>query len=180
MNSNVTFAISAVGATGIGVLFIWYYLLKDMSQSLWQYRYETIIKKGIKSGVLLNNDIYILAERWNIDRINISRSLGRVLNNYMNTDNPDERQLVRLREIMAWHKEQDPYADLPENITLQLHAIKRLHNNSEEEIHQLSISLSELYLSKEKGVRLEKLISRISLLVGILGTGYTIISQYIH
>ncbi|EAS0132462.1 hypothetical protein E7V31_06815 [Salmonella enterica] len=180
MNSNMIFAISALVTTAVGILFIWYYLLKDMGQSLWQYRYEKIIKKGIKNGTLLNDDIYTLADRWGIDRVNISRSLGYIFSNYMDADNPDEHQLSRLREIMAWHKEQDPYADLPENITLQLQAIKKLHNNSEEEIHQLSVSLSELYISKEKGVRLEKLISRISLFVGILGTGYTIIYQYIQ
>lgn len=180
MKPDMIIAVSALVVTALGILFVWYYLLKDMGQSLWQYRYETVIKKGIKNGTLLNNDIYILADRWGIDRVNISHSLGYIFSKHMNTDNPDNPQLARLRELMEWHKEQDPYADLPENVTLQLQAIKKSHNNLEEEIHQLSVSLSELYRSKEKEVRLEKLISRINLFVGILSTGYTIISQYIQ
>lgn len=80
---------------------------------------------------------------------------------------------------MAWHKTQDPYADLPENITLQLQTLNKLCSNSESEIHKLAISLGEFYISKKKGAKIEKMISRVSLFIGLVGTTFTIIYPFI-
>ncbi|TGC14781.1 hypothetical protein CRU79_15160 [Escherichia sp. E4385] len=113
-------------------------------------RFETGIKNGIEKNKIQNNDIYILAERWPIGKINIQHSLNRVFDYYLNTPDQDTLNLVKIREIIDWHKKQDPFSELPENIKLQLTTLQNISDGNKEIVLQLSNSLSELYLSKEK------------------------------
>lgn len=179
MGFRMIFAISTIIAVFIASICMLIYMLNDMGRTLWQYRYESILKKAIKDGTLQNEDIYILAERWKIERVKISETLNFVFYSIMNSPTPDQQQLTRIRTLMAWHKTQDPYADLPENITLQLQTLNKLCSNSESEIHKLAISLGEFYISKKKGAKIEKMISRVSLFIGLVGTTFTIIYPFI-
>ncbi|ELD0454363.1 hypothetical protein QPJ18_001421 [Escherichia coli] len=181
MTSNPTFILIAITVivTISSILFLTY-LLNDVIKEIWKKRFEKSIRNGIKNNKIENNDIYILADRWPIGKTNIQHCLNMTLDYYINTDDQDKAKLIRLREIISWHKKQDPFSELPENIKLQLITLQNISDKHSNLILHLSISLSELYISKEKKARSEKLISRGSLIVGIIGTAFTIMSQYIH
>ena len=75
-----------------------------------------------------------------------------------------------LNSTIEEHQKIEPFSELPENISLQLDAIKnRLNETESEQITQLAASLSSLYTSnKDKILSGEKLNKR-SFLVGVLG-----------
>ncbi|HIB8404946.1 TPA: hypothetical protein ACWX46_000776 [Enterobacter hormaechei] len=155
------------------------YILNDIIIELWKKRVETGIKNGIEKNKIQSNDIYILAERWPIGKTNIQHCLNKVFDYYINTADQDTFKLVKIREIIDWHKKQDPFSELPENIRLQLTTLQNISDENKEIVLQLSTSLSELYLSKEKCFRSEKRIARISLILAIAGVAYPIITPYI-
>ncbi|QCT87975.1 hypothetical protein [Escherichia sp. E4742] len=163
----------------IAAIIFFTYILNDVITDLWKKRFETGIKNGIEKNKIQNNDIYILAERWPIGKINIQHSLNRVFDYYINTPDQDTLNLVKIREIIDWHKKQDPFSELPENIKLQLTTLQNISDGNKEIVLQLSKSLSELYLSKEKSFRSEKRIARISLFLAITGAISSFISLYI-
>ncbi|TGB81610.1 hypothetical protein FEK47_23020 [Escherichia sp. E3659] len=177
MEQTTLILISFTAIIALAFIILLTYILNDIITSSWERRFEKSIKNGIEKNKIKNNDIYILAERWPINKTKISFCLNRIFDYYINTSDQDDIKLVRLREIINWHKTQDPFSELPENIKLQLITIQNLLNGNKELVLQLSTSLSELYVSKEKGVRTEKRISRLSLVVGIAGIIYTILSK---
>ncbi|EGZ3995511.1 hypothetical protein AIA08_003317 [Salmonella enterica subsp. enterica serovar Wichita] len=158
-----------IAAIGFSISSLIIYILANLIRISGDSRYESMIKKGIKNETLINDDIYTLAEHWRIKRENITTRLNFIFNNLMNSPRTDDKQLARLRDIMTWHKKQNPYSDLPENIALHLQSISRTCSDAEVEIHRLVLSLSEYSMSKQKASKRERLISRASLFTGIMG-----------
>ncbi|HGK3860775.1 TPA: hypothetical protein ACJ12U_005046 [Klebsiella pneumoniae] len=155
------------------------YLLNDVFKEVNKKRFQKSIRNGIENNKIENNDIYILADKWLADKTSIQHCLNIALDYYINSDDKDNSKLVRLREIINWHKKQDPFSELPENIRLQLTTLQNLSDGNKEIVLQLSTSLSELYVSKQKSVRSERRITLISLILAILGLVYSVISPYI-
>jgi len=153
--------------------------MNDVFKEIWKKRFESSIKNGIKNNKIENNDIYILAERWPIGKTNIQHCLNSVAYQYINDDDIDNTKLARLREIISWHKNYDPFSELPENIKLQLVALQNLSHDNQEIVFQLAKSLSELYISNNRKNERERLISLLSLFFGFAGTIFTIYSALI-
>lgn len=170
----LTLKIAITVIVAIAFILFLTYLMNDVFKEIWKKRFELSIKNGIKNNKIENNDIYILAERWPIGKTNIQHCLNSVAYQYINDDGIDNIKLVRLREIISWHKNNDPFSELPENIKLQLIALQNLTDNSQEIVFQLAKSLSELYISNNRKNERERFISRLSLLFGSAGTIFTI------
>lgn len=148
------------------------YILYDTDLSRKRIKYEATLKNAISSGKINNEDIYTLAERWLVKKEKISLNLYFILSDYLNEKDCDDEKLNRIREIIIWHQEQNPFSDLPDDIKLQLQRLQGMASNCRNEILQLSKSLSEIYLSNQRRTRREQIVSRISLLVGIVGVMY--------
>ncbi|EBW5535774.1 hypothetical protein [Salmonella enterica] len=176
--TTLALILSTVIITISAIIFLTY-ILNDVFTDVWKKRFETSIKNGIEKNKIQNTDIYILAERWPIGKTNIQHCLNNIFYYYINTADQDIFKLEKVREIIDWHKKQDPFSELPENIRLQLTTLQNLSDGNKEIVLQLSKSLSELYSSKEKSLRSDKRITRISLLLAVIGVAYPIISPYI-
>lgn len=84
-----------------------------------------------------------------------------------------------LRELIKWHAEREPFAELPENVGLQLNTIKTQYPDAASSIGQLATSMSELYSSNKTDLKKQKLYSFWGFLVGILGVLFTVASLYL-
>ena len=168
--------LSLFAACVIGSLLIIFYMLNDLSQSYWRKRFEQSIKNGIQHNKLKNKDIYILANRWAINKKYIQPCLENILNHYMDAPAACKKDLERIRNIIYWHKSQIPFSELPDDVTTQLRQLQLSSNSNRHTVSQLSQSLGELYSSNRKKGDRERLISKLSLLIGFIGTAFTIIT----
>lgn len=148
------------------------YVLNDVDLSRKRWKFEETLKKAIELDKLKNEDLYLLAVRWTVKKEKISETLNFILSDYLNDKESCDEKLNCIRDLITWHQENDPFSDLPDGIKLQLQQIQEMSGNYQPEIIRLSKSLSEIYLSNQRQVKRERLISRLSLLIGIVGLLY--------
>ncbi|MBN5320100.1 hypothetical protein JY479_08760 [Serratia marcescens] len=148
------------------------YLLNDIDLTIKRRRYQTAIKQAVNSGRLEDEDIYPLATRWLVKKEKITETLYLILSDYLNDEHCSNEKLSRIRSLISWHKSNEPFSDLPDDINFQMQKIYRIAGDCQDDIVRLSKSLSEIYLSNQRKVKRERLISLSSLLVGIIGLMY--------
>lgn len=153
-----------------------FYMLNDLDLMNKRRKYETSIKNAINLGKIRNEDIYLLAERWHVKKEKISINLYFILNDYLNEKNCSDEKLNRIREIIFWHQEQDPFSDLPDNIKFQLQHLQNAEENRHVQILHLSKSLGEIYVSNQRKTKRDRIISLVSCLAGIIGVLYGFLS----
>lgn len=85
---------------------------------------------------------------------------------------PDE-YLASVRKLLEEHQNEEPFAELPENISLQLAAFQKKSND---EAIQLATSLSQLYSSNQTKLDKQKKITYYSFGVGLLGVVIAVVS----
>ncbi|MBN3170748.1 hypothetical protein [Pectobacterium brasiliense] len=172
INNSEFYASLVVPLLSVTYVAILSLFLNDLSQSLKRHKYKETIKKAINAGRVKNEDIYLLAERWNVKREKISTVLNLILSDYLNEKDCPDEPLEKIRNLIVWHQENDPFADLPENIKLQLLHLQKKTDTDHAGILQLSTSLNEIYLSNQRKAKREQRISIVSLLIGLIGLFY--------
>lgn len=138
--------IGAVIGTVIGLVPI----LKETTESKWKKQFRKQVRLGIIKSHLTYEDMQHIAERWSQDRKSILFSLRIMHSEAISGEDEDlAKNIDSIRELIDKHQNQEPYSELPENISIQLNSL-----NSKEEtkvqVSQLASSLSELYLSNQQ------------------------------
>ncbi|WP_421302038.1 hypothetical protein [Aeromonas veronii] len=155
-------------------------IFKDWAESNCRKRFRDQLRKAIENEKLESEDLVHLAERWNQDRRSVLSTLRCILAESISGDIDSLKdKSARLRELIKWHSEREPFAELPENIGLQLNTMKNLFPESASNIGQLATSMSELYSSNKADLKKQKLYSFWGFLVGILGLLLTVASLYL-
>lgn len=163
----------------VGFLFGILPILKDWVILGWRKRFREKLRKGIVSEKLKPEDIPHLAETWRQGRSGILFGLREILADSITGD--DEKLKDKdnfIRELIDWHAEREPFAELPENISLQLNALKIQVPNSSTAIGQLATSLSELYATNKAELKKQKTFTFWGFIAGIFGLLLTIVSMY--
>lgn len=164
----------------VGVFGAMIPILKDWAETHWRKRFRDQLGKAIANGKLEPGDLVHLAERWNQDRRSVLFTLRNMLAESISgeIDNLKDKS-EWLRELIKWHAEREPFAELPENVGLQLNTIKTQYPDAASSIGQLATSMSELYSSNKTDLKKQKLYSFWGFLVGILGVLFTVASLYL-
>lgn len=150
----------------MGYLF---FIINDIDSSRREAKYEAILKKAIKSGQLKNEDIYLLATRWFVRKNKIAKILTYILNDFINEEKCSAESLTKIRDLIEWHNAHDPYSDLPENIQLHLKHLQHQTPENQPTLLSLAKSLSDIYVSNQKGKKKDRMLAWGGLIIGIAG-----------
>jgi len=166
-------AIVGVGLASIPILI-------DSAKSNWKKRFRQQVQAGITTGKLTYNDMQHIAERWSQDRKAILFSL-RIMHSeaISGEDEKLSSAIEQLRELINEHQEIEPFAELPENVSLQLSSLQKIVSDSEnEKISQLAASLSALYASNQNELTKQKKFTLWGFIIGVLGFAVGLVSLY--
>ena len=115
----------ALGAAG-ALLAAAIALGPDFIKDNWRKRFRAQLSGAISGGELSYSDLQHIAERWNQDRKAVLQSLGVLLSIALaEPDNPLKSRVDKIRVLLEVHEATEPFAELPENISLHLKQIGR-------------------------------------------------------
>jgi len=154
-------------------------ILIDTAKSHWRKRFRQQIRLAIQKEKITFSDMEHIAERWNQDRNAVLQSL-RVLHSEAISGEDVElaKHCDATRQLLSQHQAREPYAELPENISLQLSRINE-HDGASDAVSQLASSLSELYSSNQREIAKQKKYSFWGFVIGILGVLLSIPGLYL-
>jgi hypothetical protein len=180
MSIVLTELLSTAGAAIIGVGLASIPILIDSAKNNWKKRFRQQIKSGISSGNLTYDDMLHIAERWSQDRKAILFSL-RIMHSdaISGEDEQLSSSIEKLRELINEHQEIEPFAELPENVSLQLSNLQGVLNDPDvDKIDQLAASLSTLYSSNQNELSKQKKFTLWGFIIGVLGFAVGLVSLY--
>ncbi len=160
----------AVGLTIGAITIATIPMLIDSARNNWKKRFRQQVKAGITKGQLTYEDMLHISERWSQDRKGILLSL-RIMHAdaVSGEDEKLSEALASLRELINEHQKNEPFAELPENISIQLNQLTSIMDNPESnKVSQLAASLSELYASNQNELLKQKRFTRWSFVVGAI------------
>jgi hypothetical protein len=155
-------------------------LLNDAAKAKRKRRFREQIKMGVSNETLTYSDMQHIAESWSQDRKAILDGLRIMLADAIaGEDDKLFPTIDKIRELIEEHQEIEPYAELPENVSLQLSHLQKLVADSEsEKVGQLAASLSALYSSNQGDLSKQKKLTFFGVIFGVLGVVLGLISLY--
>lgn len=152
----------------------------DLVKDVWRKGFRNQLTNAINNGELSYSDLQHLAERWNQDRKAVLQSLRVLLSTAISeADNPLHPKAGKLRVLLEVHVATEPFAELPENISLQLKQIGKNLSSNQDSITQLAASLSSLYAKNQRDSEKQKKLSVWGFVVGVIGIALSIPGLYI-
>lgn len=111
-------------------------------------KFNEVLIKGVISQSITYSDIQEISEYWYQDRRSVLHNLRRLLYKSLNKEDGLENSTDFIRNLLNKHKVSDPFYDLPESIRIQLGEIQDVMDVKEKnKIKQLSVALSDIYIS---------------------------------
>ncbi len=158
-----------VGAV-VGLFFSILPVLKEKAENNWRKQFRKQVRLGIIKNHLTYNDMQHIAERWSQDRKAILFSL-RIMHSEAISGEDDElsKNVDVIRELIAKHQKQEPYSELPENISIQLNRLDSNSGDKQEQISQLASSLSDLYSENQQNLSRQIKFTYWGSIAGIIG-----------
>lgn len=146
------------------------YMLADWAKEKWHKRFQEQLKASVSRETLNYSDLQHIAERWNQDRKSVLHTLRVLLSQAV----ADEDKLLSdkaefVRNLLMEHQSREPYAELPENISLQLAAISPSLTGMPNAVPQLAASLSDLYSKNQMELIKQKKLAILGVAIGLLG-----------
>lgn len=142
----------------------------DYAKLNWRKRFRQQIKLALIREAFVFQDLEHLSERWVQDRKAVLQSLRVLLSDAVSGEDGElSKRVETVRKILMQHQAREPYAELPENISLQLARIAESSSSIADAIAQLAVSLSELYSSNQRELIKQKKLSFWGFIVGVAG-----------
>ncbi|QZA77471.1 hypothetical protein K4H28_14480 [Deefgea tanakiae] len=151
----------------------------DTAKSNWKKRFRQQLRSAIHKEILTFEDMEHIAERWNQDRKAVLLSLRVLHSEALSGEDPElTKHCDAIRILLSRHQAREPYAELPENISLQLSRLSEISGTTDT-IAQLASSLSELYSSNQREIVEQKKYSFWGFVIGIVGVLLSVPGLYI-
>jgi hypothetical protein len=145
-------------------------LIVDWPKDRWRTRFREQLKAAVILQSMGYADLQHLAERWNQDRQAVLHSLRMLLSEAIAGEgNSLSERADFLRRLLLEHQAREPYAELPQNISLQLAALQNFSTDRPDAIPQLATSLSDLYSKNQRDLARQKKLTVWGFVVGVLG-----------
>lgn len=142
----------------------------DTAKSNWRKRFRQQIKLAVQKGNLSFSDLEHIAERWFQNRNSVLQSLRVLLSEAVSGEDEDlSKCCTEVRDLLDQHQSREPYAELPENISLQLSRIRETRPELSTAVTQLASSLSDLYSTNQRELQKQKKFSYWGFIIGIIG-----------
>ena len=75
----------------------------------------------------------------------------------------------KVREILKWRSDEYPFAELPENIQIQMNALRSEYSQAGNRLRDLAASLTELYKTNKVESTKQGRYARWSIILGVAG-----------
>lgn len=160
-------------------------VIKELSASSSQRSFRQALKNGVIKKEVTYEDLQHIAECWGQNRKSILYNLRMLLSEAIREEGELANSVDYIRELLASHKKNEPFAELPENISIQLNDIQnsleknRVSDIDRNKIEQLAASLSSLYLSNQHTISKERIMTRAGFFVGVLGIAWSVITFFV-
>lgn len=182
--SELIVSISVVAASLLGSLAA-LPVMNGLSGSRDQRSFRQALKDGVIKEKITYEDLQHIAECWNQNRKSILYNLRVLLSEAIREEGDLASSVDYIRELLASHQKNEPFAELPENISIQLNDIQgslvqnALDDVNRNKIDQLAASLSTLYVSNQRSISKEKNMTRAGFFIGLLGITWSVISFFV-
>lgn len=154
-------------------------ILIDSAREHWRKQFRKQTKGAILRGDLSYEDLLHIAERWKQDRNSILNSFRIMLSDALSgEDEALSEKAEALRSLLIEHQSREPYAELPENISIQLARIAEQGEASKASVNQLAASLGELYSKNQRDSLKQKRYTVWGFAVGVVGVLLAVLGLY--
>ena len=145
-------------------------ILVDWAKERWRKRFAEQLKAAVSRQTLTYSDLQHVAERWQQDRQKVLQALRVLLSESLAEEDAKLKDSAEfIRKLLHEHQSREPYAELPENISLQLAALSPALTAQPNAVPQLASSLSELYAKNQREFTRQRRLAIWGFVVGILG-----------
>ena len=155
-------------------------IVVDTTKSHWRKRFRQQTRLAVQKGNLSFNDLEHIAERWFQNRNSVLQSLRVLLSEAVSGEDEElSKYCTEVRDLLEQHQSREPYAELPENISLQLSRITEARLELSPAVTQLASSLSDLYSTNQRELQKQKKFSYWGFIIGMIGLLLSVPSLYI-
>jgi hypothetical protein len=177
--SVITTAGTPIAGAVIGIVLGILPIIKDAAENNWRKRFRKQVRLGILKSHLTYDDMQHIAERWSQDRKSVLLSLRVMHSEAISGEDEDlAKHVDPIRELIQKHQKQEPYSELPENISIQLSGLNSKTEN-QDKISQLASSLSDLYASNQKKLLRQVKFTYWGTLAGVIGVFIGVVGLYL-
>lgn len=135
---------------------------------------------GIRNDRLAWNDVGHIAEQSNLNRSDLLWVLREIHRKAISGEDVSLAEHTdTIRHFLEQHMQNEPFAELPENISMQLTQLTEIGAPAQNLTRQLAASLTSLYTRNQLQLRRQVQISMWSFAIGILGLVSAIIGLYL-
>lgn len=173
--SSTVLGLSASTALGafIGTVIGLAPIVRDYHRHHWKKRFKQQVSAGIKNKKIDYERMQHVAERWAQDRTLILENLRELLADAIESEDEGEKQVDVLSQLIEHHQKLEPHAELPENISLQLHQIESFGGESQAVAQALAKSLGSLYQSNQEKIQRQQKYTFWGCLFGAIGVVFS-------
>lgn len=152
-------------------------VLKDIAENHRRKQFRKQITAAVATVQLDYVDLQHIAESWSQDRKAVLQCLRVLLSDALAGDESKlSESQDSLRRLLLEHAKAEPYAELPENISLQLETLTKYNDQIAPLVEQLASSLSDLYSSNQRQLARQTKLAFWGVLVGALGVAVGVVS----
>ncbi|MGC3992452.1 MAG: hypothetical protein QM796_22680 [Chthoniobacteraceae bacterium] len=169
-------------AVGLSILFstIVSFLFIETERSKAKKTCERDLIAGIRNQRLTWNDVSHIAEQSNLSRSDLLWVLREIHRKAISGEDTELAEHTDgIRTFLEQHMQNEPFAELPENISMQLTQLAESGPAVQNIIRQLAASLTTLYTRNQTQLRRQTQISVWSFAVGIVGLLLAVIGLYL-
>lgn len=128
---------------------LWVYLYNyDHQQNLKGFRKD--LEEMISAGKIEYPDLLNLAQRWDQSRSSILYNLQVLLTKSLKNGSSLEGSTALIREFLEKLRKEEPFAELPKDISKRLEEIQKILPTDKNKVESLAEALSPLYLTNNK------------------------------
>ncbi len=114
-------------------------------------------------------DVHHLMHLHQVDDTELLRALRQHLSDSLADPHKDKAEADVFRDYLAWHADENPFSELPEDIKIQLEALKVEIPQASRRLRDLATSLTDLYLKNQRELAKQGRYTFWGFVVGILG-----------
>lgn len=162
--------VALYGMLIVVIIFGFFASMMEVAQVVWAKRFQMQIRQGIAGAEMTYADLQHMAARWRQDRGVVLQSLRSVFSDtFAESGQGNEAARSYIRELIAAHQAEEPFAELPQNTGLQLVAMQAALVSTLSAVPQLAESLGELYSKNRRELAQKKKLSYLGFAVGVAG-----------
>lgn len=141
----------------------------EIVQTYRMLRFRQVVREKVAECRMTYGDLKHLAALFRQGRAEILHALREAHGATFTGQEADGANRAHILSLIGVHEDEQPFAELPENIGLQLVAIQTDQTSVSQGIPHLAKSLGELYSKNRLELRRQKNFSRLGFLVGVAG-----------